>query len=87
MKSREIHQFLNGDLLPTFINCIKMQGYEMTEEMAVKHDPLLESWDFRDEKTRKTHKLKQLIYNFGEEDQDLLDCIQDIEKFFSKENQ
>lgn len=81
--TREIHQYINGDLLPTFINCIRMQGYEMTEEMAQKHDPLTESWDFRDERTRKVHKLKQLIYNFGNEDKDLLDCIEDIERFYA----
>ena len=86
LMSRTIHQYLNGDLMPTFINCVNMQGFEMTEEMALQHDPLLENWDFRDERTRKVHKLKQLIYNHGEEDADLLACIQDIERFYTQEN-
>lgn len=84
-KAREIHQIMNGELLPAFINCINMQGFEMTEELAMTHDPLMEKWDFRDERTRKLHKLKRLIYNHGEEDQDLLNCIPDIEKLYATE--
>ena len=84
-KAREIHQLMNGELLPSFITCISMQGFEMTEELALTHDPLTEKWDFRDERTRKVHKLKRLIYTHGNEDQDLLNCIPDIEKVYSEE--
>lgn len=82
IKAREIHQLMNGELLTSFITCIKMQGFDMTEELALSHDPLIEKWDFRDIKTRKAHKLKRLIYTYGSEDEDLQDCINDIEKFY-----
>ena len=82
IKAREIHQMMNGELLPSFVTCINMQGFEMTEELAMAHDALVEKWDFRDEKTRKAHKLKRLIYTHGCEDPDLLDCIQDIERIY-----
>ena len=83
IRAREIHQIMSGELIPSFISCVNMQGFEMNEELAASHDPLTEKWDFRDENTRKVHKLKRLIYTHGADDQDLLNCISDIEKLYS----
>lgn len=84
IQARSIHQNMSSELIPFFINAVRMQGYEMDDTLAVNHDPLIERWDFRDEKTRKAHKLKTLIYTHGENDEDLMNCIADIEKFYSE---
>lgn len=79
VKTRQTHQFLNGELMQNFIHCIRMQGFPMDEETAMGHDPLLENWDFRDDKTRKLYKLKQLVYRYGQEDEDLSEAVKDLE--------
>ena len=85
IRARSIHQNMSSELIPFFINAVRMQGYEMDEVLAVNHDALVERWDFRDEKTRKAHKLKTLIYTHGDNDEDLLNCIADIEKLYFAE--
>ena len=80
---RSVHMSLNGDLMPSFIDCVRMQGIEMDETIAEKYDILHDSWDLRDANVRKLHKLKKLIFIHGDEDPDLLAAIKDIEYLYS----
>lgn len=81
---RSVHMNLSGDLMPSFIDCVRMQGIEMDETIAEKYDILHDSWDLRDACVRKLHKLKKLIFIHGEEDPDLLAAIKDIEYLYSE---
>ena len=71
-----------GDLLPTFINCVRTQGIDMDEETAGQYDILHDSWDLRSPETRKLQKLKKLIYSAAHDDPDLLSAIPDIERLY-----
>lgn len=86
VEARKTHQFLNSQLLQHFLNCIAMQGMQMSEQTAMKIDYLTESWDMRDNKTRKLQKIKELIYQNGMDDNDLLDVIEDLENLYQDNN-
>lgn len=83
-KSYNCHQNINQDLTENWSNCLQMQGIEVDNEILTRCDPMLDSWDMRDEKTRKIQKLAKLIYNFGEEDIDLLNALKDLEDKYSE---
>ena len=85
LHAKAIHQSMNADLLPAYINSIRMQGMDIDEQQAALRDLLVEKWDMRDEKVRKAHKLKTLIYTHGDDDADLLACIPDIEMLYLSE--
>lgn len=81
-EARQIHASLNADLAQLFIECENLNGVQMNEELASHYDILCDSWDLRDDKTRKFYKLQNLIYEKGQEDPDLLAAIGDMEKFY-----
>ncbi len=81
---RNLHQILNGELQANFISCVRLQGFDMNEEMAAQHDIINENWDFRDEKTRKLYKLRSLILKYGENDTDLLNIITELEDLYQE---
>ena len=80
--ARSIHMSICGDLLPTFVNCVRTQGIDMDEETAGQYDILHDSWDLRSPETRKLHKLTKLIYSAAHDDPDLLSAIPDIERLY-----
>ena len=83
--ARNLHQFMNTELIRPFIECVRIEGIEMDDEIASRYDILLDDWDLRDPKTRKKDKIKNLIYQYlkEEEDPDLQGAIEDIEKLYS----
>ncbi len=87
--ARNAHQLLNGMLYTHFLNCARWQGMEISEESASKMDLVCESWDFRDSRTRKLQKIKELIYGnaVDSEDLDLLSVIEDLENLYGKEEE
>lgn len=80
---RSIHASLNCDLVNAFISCIRTQGFEKTPEEVSKYDILHDSWDLRDPDVRKLHKLKRLIHEYGNADEDLLAAEYDLQKLYS----
>ena len=84
-EGRNIHQNIAADLLPSFIDCVRIQGEEMDEELASHYDILKDSWDLRTPEVRKLHKLRQLIVSYGKDDPDLIAAIGDIESLYSSE--
>lgn len=82
-KTEEIHRSINADLLPSFVDCINIQGREMNEELAAEYDILHDSWDMRTPEVRKLHKLLKLIYTEGKDDPDLLASVKDIEDLYA----
>ena len=81
--ARDIHRSLTADLLPAFIDCVRMQGVEIEEKSASQFDVLHDSWDLRTAEVRKLHKLKRLILTYGSDDPDMLAAIEDIETLYS----
>jgi hypothetical protein len=87
LAAKQIHQYYNTDLMRSFIQCVTSQQYEINEDSAVKYDVLKDNWDLRDVATRKLHKLKQLIYTYALDDDDMMNAIKDLEDLYSeKEN-
>lgn len=84
-KSNKCHQNINQDLTENWSNCLQMQGIEIENDMLSHCDPMIDSWDMRDDKTRKIQKLARLIYNYGEEDIDLLNALKDLENKYSED--
>lgn len=82
---RETHSFINGELSGPFISSILSQGFDMNSELASRYDFLMDNWDLRDPKTRKLHKLKDLILTHGSDDMDLIEAIPELEELFSSE--
>ena len=82
-EAREVHMSLNGELLNAFISCVKTQGIDMDPEKAEKYDLLHDSWDLRDPDVRKLHKLKRLIHQYGDSDEDLLAAECDLQKIYA----
>lgn len=82
-ETARIHMSIVGDLLPSFIECVRTQGIIMDENLAAKYDILHDSWDLRDPAIRKLHKLKLLIYKQGDDDPDLIGAIHDIENLYT----
>lgn len=82
LQARKAHQALSTDLAPAFLECIRLQGIEISDEEIERHDPLTENWDFRDPMSRKKEKILQLIEKYGDDDPDLADAARDIEKLF-----
>lgn len=82
--ARQVHMQLNGDLTPSFIECVTAQAIDMDEETASRYDILHDSWDLRNPKVRRLGKLKNLIFRFGEEDQDLFDALSDLEAAYNE---
>ncbi len=83
-EAMNIHQAINSDLMLSFIDCVRIQGKEMDEEIAAQCDILHDSWDLRTPEVRKMHKLLRLIYTEGKEDPDLLDAVNDIEQMYAE---
>lgn len=85
VEARNLHQFMNTELIRPFIECVRIEGIEMDDAIASHYDILLDDWDLRDPKTRKKDKIKNLIYQHlkEEEDPDLQSAIEDIEKLYS----
>lgn len=81
-EGRAVHQNISADLLPSFIDCVRMQGVEMNEDIATNYDILKDNWDLRTTPVRKLHKLKRLIVTYGKDDPDLVAAIQDIESLY-----
>lgn len=77
-----IHSQMNGDLTQQFIECVRASGVEMDDALAAKYDILCDSWDLRDPNTRKFYKLQNLINRMGNEDEDLLASIKELEAFY-----
>lgn len=71
----DIYSYLCGDLIPAFITCAKMQGVEMDEEIATRHDVIAESWEMRSKGDRMICKLRNLVFEHGNDDADLYECI------------
>jgi len=84
-KAHNAHQYLNGELYPRFLECVRLQGIVIDEQTASNIDLLNEPWDFRDDKTRKLQKIKELIYKETDpsEDPDLEAIIKDLEEYYS----
>ena len=82
--ARTVHQSINNDLMLSFIDCVRLQGRQMNEEIAAQCDILHDSWDLRTPEVRKMHKLLRLIYTEGKEDPDLLDAVSDIEQMYAE---
>lgn len=80
--ARNVHMGLNADLLQPFIDCVRMQGIEMDAEIAERYDILYDSWDLRCDEMRRLHKVKALIFTYGEDDPDLLQAAKDIEAMY-----
>lgn len=85
VEARQAHQYLNGELFKSFLDCVAMQGVEISEESATRMDILSDSWDMRDNKTRRLQKIKELVYQHAIDDNDLLGVIEDLETIYSKE--
>lgn len=85
-EAENIHKNIVADLLPSFIECVRMQGLQMNEEIASHSDVLHDSWDRRTPEARKLHKLKALIVNHGNNDPDLISAIDDIEELYTPED-
>lgn len=83
-EAKKTHREINNELINPFIQCVNLQGIDMNEEMAADYDLLHDSWDLRKPEIRKYSKLMKLICNEGKDDPDLLDCLNDIEKFYIK---
>ena len=81
--ARAIHMSLNGDLVNSFVTCVRTQGIEMDADQAAKYDLLHDSWDLRDPNIRKLHKLRRLIHQYGSSDDDLLSAELDLQKLYS----
>ena len=71
----DVYSYLCGDLIPAFITCAKMQGVEMDEEIAARHDVIAESWEMRTKGDRMICKLRNLIFEHGNDDADLYECV------------
>lgn len=87
LETRKIHQFMNADLISAFVKCVRIEGIEMDDKLASNYDVLLDDWDLRNSKTRKKDKIKNLIYQAmrdDNEDPDLLNALEDIEKLYSE---
>lgn len=82
--AREIHMFLNGELHPNFLECVRMQGVTISEETASKYDVLTEGWDMRNDNVRKIQKLKELIYMNAGDDADLQSVLTDLERMYQE---
>lgn len=82
--TKKLHQEINADLTLPFIDCVNMQGIQMNQELAASYDILSTSWDLREFKVRKCHKLLKLIFSEGKDDPDLLAAAEDIEKMYSE---
>ena len=80
--ARSAHQYFQTELAEPFISCLQLQGIDINEDNVSNYDILLTNWDMRDIKTRKLQKLKQLIYDNADDDQDLIDAIKDIENLY-----
>lgn len=85
VNARNIHQALKEQLFPHFIECLAMQGVQVSPEVAAKMDFLTESWDMRDDKTRKLQKAKELFYREDITDPDLLEIMEDLKQLYRKE--
>lgn len=85
VEARNLHQFMNTELIRPFIECVRIEGIEMDDTIASHYDILLDDWDLRDPKTRKKDKIKNLIYQHlkEEDDPDLQSAIEDIEKLYT----
>ena len=83
--TRNVHQIINSMLYPYYISCTRMQGVEVSEELASKTDFLAVSWDLRDKKTRRLQKMRELIMEAMQEreDDDLLGALNDLESIYS----
>lgn len=84
-ETRTIHKHMSADLLPSFIDSVRMQGIEMDEETAAGYDILHDSWDLRTPEVRKLYKLRKLIIMYGSDDEDLQKALEDIENLYMKE--
>ena len=87
LEARNAHQMINSDLFQFYIYCAKWQGVEVNEKTATKLDLLAENWDLRDTRTRKLHKIKELVYSHtieNSEDMDLMSVVEDLEQLYSK---
>ena len=83
VSARNIHQALKEQLFPHFIECLAMQGIQVSPEVAAKMDFLTESWDMRDNNTRKLQKAKELFYREDIDDPDLLEVIEDLKQLYT----
>lgn len=83
-KLRNVHNMINADLVPFFIDCAQTQGLEVDEATANEMDLLHDSWDLRSPERRKLQKLHLLILKHGEQDQDLLDALRDINRLYGE---
>jgi len=82
-ETRNLHMNMNGDLLPHFIDCVRMQGLEMDEGIAMRYDILHDGWDLREPKVRKLHKIKRLVLMYADGDEDLMSALTDIEWLYA----
>lgn len=85
---RKVHMRLNADLFDSFLEAVKMQGFDTEDEdrrrELERFDLLHDSWDFRTPQVRKLHKLKSLIFQYGSDDEDLIDAITDLQDFYGE---
>lgn len=84
--ARNAHMSIKSSLFPHFLECAAWQGVDISETTAMNMDLLSMSWDMRDPNTRKLQKLRELVYSQAinnAEDADLIDVIQDLEKFYA----
>ncbi len=85
---RKVHMRLNADLFDSFLEAYKMQGFDADDESKRKeletYDILHDSWDFRTPQVRKLHKLKSLIFQYGADDDDLVDAITDLQNLYGE---
>lgn len=80
--AQNVHKSLNADLVDRFVDCVRMQGVEMSREVAERYDILHEGWDLRSDEMRRLHKVKALIFAYGEDDPDLLEAVKDLERMY-----
>ena len=87
IEGRKIRQELKFELLPHFVECVRLEGVDMDTDKAGNFDLALIDWEMRNENNRKKGKLRSIIYAQLErnEDPDLRNVLEDIENFYSEE--
>lgn len=83
-EGKNIHQSMNADLMPSFIECVRYQGLEMDEEIASNYDILKTDWDLRAPEDRKLQKMRMLVIMHGDNDPDLLEAVADLEAMYQE---
>lgn len=80
-QTRTIHENMNQDLTENWMQCMYRQGIDVTEDLMKVADPLCDTWDMRDQKTRTLQKLLKMITRDGHDDE-LMKAYKDLENLY-----